>query len=63
MTAQGIEVESVGYVTDSLKLTASYTFTDAKTDETGGKGIQQSGLILKHQASAWLDYDATQLGP
>lgn len=37
MTAQGIEVESVGYVTDSLKLTASYTFTDAKTDETGGK--------------------------
>ncbi|MEK6165688.1 TonB-dependent siderophore receptor [Vibrio cholerae] len=42
MTAQGIEVESVGYVTDSLKLTASYTFTDAKTDETGGKGTQQA---------------------
>ncbi|OFJ35975.1 TonB-dependent siderophore receptor FhuA [Vibrio cholerae] len=62
MTAQGIEVESVGYVTDSLKLTASYTFTNAKTDETGGKGTQQAGLIPKHQASAWLDYDAAQLG-
>ncbi|MGL6026809.1 MAG: TonB-dependent siderophore receptor [Vibrio sp.] len=62
VTSQGVEIETVGYLSNNLKLTASYTFTNAKTDETNLNGTQQAGLIPKHQASAWLDYDASQLG-
>jgi len=62
VTSQGIEIEGVGQITKSFKLTANYTFTDAKTDDTGGKGTKQAGLIPRHTASAWLDYDATDIG-
>ncbi|MCG2838370.1 TonB-dependent siderophore receptor [Photobacterium sp. WH77] len=59
-TSQGVEVEGIGYLTDNLKLTASYTYTDARTDETYGKGKEQrAALIPRHAASAWLDYDFT----
>lgn len=57
VTSQGVEIEGVGYLTDNFKLTASYTFTDAKTDESGGQGTQQAGMIPRHLASAWGDYD------
>lgn len=62
VTSKGVELETVGYLTDSLKLTASYTYTKAKTDDTGGQGKKQAGLIPKHIASAWLDFDANRVG-
>lgn len=62
VNSQGIEVEGIGYLADGLKLTASYTFTDAKTDNTDGNGTKDAPLIPKHLASAWLDYDASKVG-
>lgn len=60
--SKGVELEGVGYITDDLKLTASYTYTDARTDETYGKGKQRAGMIPRHMASAWFDYDFTSAG-
>lgn len=62
VTSQGVEIEGEGRLTDSLKLSASYTYTDAQTDDTGGQGTKQAALIPKHAASAWLDFDAEVLG-
>lgn len=62
VTSQGVEVETTGYLTDSLKLTASYTYTKAETDETSGQGTKQAALIPEHMASAWLDFDANKVG-
>ncbi len=62
VTSQGVEIESTGYLTDSLKLTASYTYTKAETDDTYGQGTKQVALIPEHTASAWLDFDANKVG-
>lgn len=62
VTSQGVEVETVGYLSDSLKVTASYTYTKAETDETSGQGTKQAALIPEHMASAWLDFDANKVG-
>ncbi|MGY2574116.1 TonB-dependent siderophore receptor [Vibrio sp. C8] len=62
VTSHGVEIETTGYLTDSLKLTASYTYTKAETDETSGKGTKQAALIPEHMASAWLDFDANKVG-
>ncbi|WP_129140278.1 TonB-dependent siderophore receptor [Modicisalibacter coralii] len=51
-TSTGFEVEGVGYLTDALKLTAAYTYTDARDEDD-----ERAGLIPRHMASAWLDYD------
>ena len=37
-------------------------YTDATTDDTGGQGTQQAGLISKHAVSAWIDYDTALMG-
>ncbi|WP_081803640.1 TonB-dependent siderophore receptor [Halotalea alkalilenta] len=58
----GLELEGQAQLTDGLTLTASYTYTDATTDETGGQGTQRAGIIPRHIASTWLDYDFNQ-GP
>ncbi|WP_372379582.1 TonB-dependent siderophore receptor [Vibrio natriegens] len=63
VTSTGVEVEGTAQLTDDVKLLASYTYTKAETDETYGKGTQQAGLIPKHQASAWVDYNAYRLIP
>ncbi|GAB3348561.1 TonB-dependent siderophore receptor [Chromohalobacter beijerinckii] len=54
-TSTGFELEGVGYLTDSLQLTAAYTYTDARNQSD-----QRKELIPRHQASAWLDYDFTK---
>ncbi|MDR5857901.1 TonB-dependent siderophore receptor [Halomonas eurihalina] len=54
-SATGLEIESVGYLTDQLQLTASYTYTDARDAEDN-----RAALIPRHQASAWLDYGFQQ---
>lgn len=51
-TSSGFELEGVGYLTDALKLTAAYTYTDARDKENNRKA-----LIPRHMASAWLNYD------
>ncbi|MGM0703964.1 MAG: TonB-dependent siderophore receptor [Pseudomonadota bacterium] len=51
-TSSGFELEGVGYLTDALKLTAAYTYTDARD-----KNDDRAALIPRHMASAWLDYD------
>ncbi|PWW32715.1 TonB-dependent siderophore receptor [Chromohalobacter israelensis] len=53
-TSTGFELEGVGYLTDSLQLTAAYTYTDMRNEND-----QRKELIPRHQASAWLDYDFT----
>jgi len=53
-TSTGFELEGVGYITDSLQLTAAYTYTDLRNEND-----QRKELIPRHQASAWLDYDFT----
>ncbi|MGM0783106.1 MAG: TonB-dependent siderophore receptor [Pseudomonadota bacterium] len=52
ITSSGFELEGVGYLTDALKLTAAYTYTDARD-----KNDDRAALIPRHMASAWLDYD------
>ena len=60
--SKGVELDVVMQVTKNLKISAAYTYTDATTDETGGQGTQQAGLIPKHAASAWVDYDIARIG-
>ena len=53
-TSQGFELEGVGYLTDALKVTAAYTYTDSRLEDD-----QRAPLIPRHQASTWLDYAFT----
>ncbi len=50
MTSQGIELEGSVQATDALRLTAAYTYTDAKTNDTGS-GDRRASLIPRHIAS------------
>jgi iron complex outermembrane recepter protein len=56
--SQGVELESLTQLTDSLSLQASYTYTDvtyAETeDDTEGNTANQ---VPRHQASVWVNYD------
>lgn len=54
--SQGVEIEGVGYLTDNLKLTASYTYTDARYDVSDDQKDERAPLIPYHMASTWLDY-------
>ncbi|WP_084004613.1 TonB-dependent siderophore receptor [Terasakiispira papahanaumokuakeensis] len=54
----GFELESVGYITDHLKTTLAYTYTDAELEND-----KRAALIPRHQASAWLDYNFATLLP
>ncbi|GEK73763.1 MULTISPECIES: TonB-dependent siderophore receptor [Halomonas] len=51
-TSTGFELEGVGYLTDALKLTAAYTYTDTRDADDN-----RAALIPRHMASAWMDYD------
>ncbi|MBA2083636.1 TonB-dependent siderophore receptor [Aeromonas veronii] len=59
MTSQGVELEGSLQVTDALRLTAAYTYTDAKTNDTGS-GDRRASLIPHHQASFWGNYKVQQ---
>ncbi|NIC06705.1 TonB-dependent siderophore receptor [Billgrantia bachuensis] len=56
-TAAGFELESVGYITDNLQLSAAYTYTDARNAEDN-----RAALIPRHMASAWINYDFANSG-
>ncbi|MEH0018063.1 MAG: TonB-dependent siderophore receptor [Desulfobacter sp.] len=62
VTSRGIEIEGMVDLTDHLVLRAGYTYIDAETDDTGGQGKKQAGLIPRHTASAWLEFDAAAIG-
>lgn len=61
VTSQGVELEGSVQATEALRLTAAYTYTDAKTNDTGN-GDRQASLIPRHQASFWGNYKLLQ-GP
>ncbi|MGJ3352136.1 TonB-dependent siderophore receptor [Providencia sp. Je.9.19] len=56
VTSTGIETEAMVQLTDNFNVQAAYTYTNAKTDNTGDRGKKQAGLIPKHMASAWANY-------
>ncbi|TDR06862.1 TonB-dependent siderophore receptor [Marinomonas communis] len=62
VTSQGLEVESMAELSNDVTLTASYTYTDAQTDETNNQGSKRPALIPEHMASAWLDLEGAALG-
>ncbi|MFT6985709.1 MAG: iron complex outermembrane receptor protein [Psychromonas sp.] len=63
LTSQGLELDLLTNLTQALLLRANYTFTDARTDETYGNGTkQQAGIIPRHMASSWLEFDFTDNG-
>jgi len=62
VTSQGVEVESMAELSNDITLIASYTYTDAQTDETNNQGSMRPALIPEHMASAWLDLEGAALG-
>ncbi|WP_336366434.1 TonB-dependent siderophore receptor [Marinobacter sp. C2H3] len=62
-STEGVELESVSYLTDQLQLTAAYTYNNAKVKANASAEERQAPLIPRHQASAWLDYAFTDLAP
>ncbi|HAT2609561.1 TPA: ferrioxamine B receptor FoxA [Kluyvera intermedia] len=56
--SEGVELEAVGQLTDSLRLQAAYTYTDIRykkssLEEQGKRAV----YAPRNQASAWLSYD------
>ena len=56
VTSRGVELEGSVQATAALRLTAAYTYTDAKTDNDDGSGEHRSAIIPRHQASFWGNY-------
>lgn len=54
--SKGVELETVGYLTDQLQLTATYSYTHAEVDRATDERNVRASLIPRHQASLWLDY-------
>ena len=59
VTSRGVELEGSVQATEALRLTAAYTYTDVKTNDTG-KGDRRASLIPRHQASFWGNYKVQQ---
>lgn len=57
--SKGAEFEMTGNVTDSLSMTAAYTYTDAElTDDAGSYAEgKQLTAIPRHMASVWANYE------
>ncbi|WP_111412346.1 TonB-dependent siderophore receptor [Billgrantia lactosivorans] len=53
--SQGVELEGRVQLSEELRLTAAYTYTDARTEED-----RRRDLVPRHQASTWVDYAFTQ---
>ena len=62
-TSSGLEVEGVGYLTDNLQMTASYTYTDTRIDVSESQQDERAPFVPYHMASAWLDYDMNNALP
>lgn len=53
--SQGLELEGQVQLSDELRITATYTYTDARTE-----GDRRKDLVARHQAATWLDYAIAQ---
>lgn len=62
VTSRGLEIEGLVVLSDGFTLKGSYTYTDAKTDNTGGRGSERAALIPETMASAWVDFDGSSIG-
>ncbi|MCA0934309.1 TonB-dependent siderophore receptor [Vibrio alginolyticus] len=60
-TSKGVEIEAIGQVTPDVKVSAAYTYTDAKVDTNSTGQYVQAPLIPEHQATVWVDYDSSAL--
>lgn len=60
VVSRGVEVESVIQATDALRISATYTYTDAK-EVSKTKGEIDAVLIPEQQASLWVDYNVASL--
>ncbi len=57
MRSQGLELESVGQVTDALSLNANYTYLDTKiTKDNRGLEGHRFGSVPRHAVSLWGKY-------
>lgn len=61
--SEGFELESVTQVTDSLKVSANYTYNDVKTNVTSTNDFAQAPVYPKHSATLWFDYNAYEFMP
>lgn len=61
VNSQGIELEARGRLTDTLQGTASYTYLETEVTESTDSSIigNENAFAPNHQASLWLDYDAS----
>ncbi|HHX8333797.1 TPA: TonB-dependent siderophore receptor [Vibrio diabolicus] len=62
-TSTGLEVEAVGQMTEEVKVSASYTYTNAQVDANRSGNFVQTPLIPEHQATIWVNYNTNNLIP
>lgn len=56
--SEGVELEAVGQLTDSLRLQAAYTYTDIRYKKSSPEEQGKRAVYApRNQASAWLSYD------
>lgn len=56
--SQGIELEAIGQVTDSLRVQAAYTYTDIRYKKSIAEEENKRAIYApRNMASAWLSYD------
>lgn len=60
VVSRGIELESVIQATEALRISATYTYTDAK-EVSKTLGDIDAVLIPEQQASVWVDYNVASL--
>lgn len=63
--SQGIELEARGRLTDRLEGVMSYTYLDTENTRSEDASLvgNENAFAPNHQASLWLDYDASNLTP
>lgn len=54
--SKGIELETVGYLTDELKVIGAYSYTHAEVDLSASQRGARAALIPRHQASLRAEY-------
>ncbi|MEP7453881.1 TonB-dependent siderophore receptor [Phyllobacterium sp. SB3] len=55
---RGLDLEAKAEITDSLSLTAAYSYLDSEIVENGGRGDEgnRPSFVSKHQGSLWANY-------
>jgi len=63
--SQGIELEARGRLSDTLQGVLSYTYLETEITKSSDSSIigNENAFAPNHQASLWLDYDASDFAP